>query len=105
MRRLLGKMDPPIFLSFECFSGMLLSTKPFWSNCEECLLYLQGKNVQIDDAKLFAQFIIYNFVEIKVADEGFGSLLAHEKWAKYFQSFSCPDVFSQRLKVPQFCLV
>ena len=58
---------------------MLLSKKPLWSDYEECLLYLQGNNVQIDDVKSFAQFTnLCNFVEIQVADEGFGNLLAHE---------------------------
>ena len=43
-----------------------------------------------------------NFIEIQVADEGFGNQLAHGKWAKYLQTFSCSDVFSELLKVAQF---
>ena len=76
------------FSEFECFSWMLLSKKPLWSDCEECLLYLQGINVPIDDVKMFDQFTnLCNFVEIQVADEGFGNLSAHEKWAKVFPIF------------------
>lgn len=44
------------FSEFECFSWMILSKKPLWSDCEECVLYLQGKKVHIDDVKLFDQF-------------------------------------------------
>ena len=32
------------FLEFDCRSCMLLSKKPSWSEIEECLNYLEGKN-------------------------------------------------------------
>lgn len=41
-------------------------------------------------------------MEGQVKDEAFGNMLAHAKWATYFQSCPSLDMFSELLKIAQF---
>ena len=64
---------------------------------------MEGKNVKIDDVKLFDQFTyLCNFVEDRLKDPDFEIMLAHEKWVSYFESRPCGGVYSELLKISQF---
>ena len=72
---------------FSCFQWMTLTEMPSWSDVEPCLFYLIEKEVDVDDAKCFDQFVNHKqFVENYKDDEEFSDSLIHKKWTKYFEN-------------------
>ena len=94
-----------LFYEFECFDWMLLSQTTKWENVEPCLEYLQQKNVSIDEAKLFDQYHrLCKFIETQLGTNAlpYRKMMAHERWAAYFNTCSTTELFSELLKIAQF---
>ena len=84
---------------------MLLSEIKEWDNVETCVWYLEEKNVDIDDAKLFDQYQnLCKFVKrwLETDEVAFSEMKAHEKWAEYFKHCRIVEFYSKLLKITQF---
>ena len=93
------------FYEFECFDWMPLSQTTKWENVEPCLGYLHQKNVSIDEAKLFDQYhSLCKFIETHLGTNAlaYRKMMAHERWAAYFNTCSTIELFSELLKIAQF---
>ena len=91
-----------LFQEFECFDWMLLLPTTKWENVEPCLEYLQQKNLSIDEAKLFDQYHnLCKFIENQLGTNAlpYRKIMAHERWAAYFNTSSTIALFSELLKI------
>ncbi|CAM2108112.1 unnamed protein product [Caretta caretta] len=86
---------------FSCFRWITLSETLNYSDVEPCIKYLINKRVQMDDVKCFDQVSnLKKFTESCNSDDEFSNyLLAHQKWAKYFEKSKNIECHSELLKI------
>ena len=92
------------FSQFQCLTWMLLYEydDPQWAVVENCLLFLQSKNVLIDDNYLFTEFgVLKSFIAKRMSDDRdfWISLSSSDKWVAFFkQNEGCKNL----LQLAQF---
>ena len=94
-----------LFYEYECFDWMLLSQTTKREMLKPYLEYLHQKNVSIDEVKLFDQYhSLSKFIETLLGTNAlpYRKMMAHERWAAYFNMCSTIALFSELLQIAQF---
>jgi len=92
-------------LNFNALTRFLRLQTIEWENVESCEQYLLERNVSIDEGVLFDQYQnLFEFVRKEhQPNEIYCKMIKHERWAKYFATWSRPAVecFSELIKIAQ----
>jgi hypothetical protein len=82
---------------------MELNGVPEWDDIQSSLDFFNEKGVIIDVSKLSDQFLNFKeFVSEKKKDNNWENLLAHKKWAEYFNRCNSSEVYLELLKTEQY---
>jgi hypothetical protein len=89
---------------FKCLEWMTPENEPEWEEVMKVVIYINNKNISIDDEKCFDQLIkLKSFVKANKHDNECMSMFAHEKWTKYFDQSRAHDFDSDFFFLFFFC--
>lgn len=101
----LRKWTAPL-AEFQCFEWLNLtedSANMSFEDLQESLVYLQEREVVIDDLKLFDQIqCLKEFIAHQSENKDFFKQLLHMRWVKFFTSVENIQCFSELLVICQF---
>lgn len=73
------------FEEFYIFKWMELKNIPSWEAVEKSAIYLEAKDVDLDDTLLFDQYVnLKSFLKEHEHEMNFAEILSEQKWTKYF---------------------
>lgn len=94
------------FSPFFVFDWMLLKRIPKWEDIEKTVVYLNEKQIEIDDSILFDQFgILKNFIAENLKkwnDENEAPLQCHEKWVSFFKHCDNLQQYTEMEKIAKY---
>lgn len=91
------------FLEFKCFAWMKLDNIPKWDDIEKTIMYLNSKDVAINDVKCFDQFgNLKVFLAKNIEISEFKKSLSCIKWSTFFKTNTNSEFYSEFLKMCQF---